>query len=432
MSLAERLAMALEGGALAGPLPPALVRFAERRGGDAAAARLSDAHLRGLARALATQPEVAGFLSHRPGWLERLAALRSGALAARAKQLAQESEGLLELGLEDALDQLRLVRREEMALAACAVLGGFEPLEAVSEFLSRLAETLLARALDLALRELRAGSGEGFAVIGMGKLAGRELTYHSDLDLIFLVRDAEAIDIGARIGQRLISYLTTMTGAGVAYEVDTRLRPSGRQGTLVTSYESFERYQTTRAQTWEHLAVLRARAVAGDAGAGAVLGHVHAAVLARRDPPWAELAPLRQRVASERPADTGRVALKTGAGGLMDVDFLAGGGLLERGAAALPALPSVPAMLRVCAGGPRVDALLGDYRTLRIVEARSRWLAGRAVDALDPAAAPQVAELVEPGLAAEALLERIDAARRRIRAAFDAVVKAGSLDALDA
>jgi glutamate-ammonia-ligase adenylyltransferase len=430
--LAERLAQALEGGPLAGPLPPALARFAERRDGDPAAARLSDAGVRGLARALATQPEVAGFVSRRTGWLERVAALEAGGLAARAEQVAAESEALLSLDLEDALDRLRLHRREETALAACAVLGGSEDFEAVSEFLSRVAETLLERALGLALRELRLGDGAGFAVIGMGKLAGRELTYHSDLDLIFLVEDADGIDAGARIGQRLISYLTTMTGAGVAYEVDTRLRPSGRQGTLVSSYASFERYQTTRAQTWEHLAILRARAVAGAGAAAPLLARVHAHVLARSEPPWAELAPLRQRVASERPAEAGRVALKTGAGGLMDVDFLAGGGLLERGAQALPALPSVPALLRACAAGPRVDALLADYRTLRVVEARGRWLAGRAIDSLDPAAAAQLAELVEPGLGPDALLERVDAARKRIRSAFDAVVKAGSLDALDA
>lgn len=430
MNLAARLADALAGSALAGPLPPAAARFAERRGDDAAAEQVEGPALQGLARVVVTQPEVAGFVSHRPGWLERVATLRPGALDTRAVALEEESAALLELDLEDALDQLRLHRREETALAACAALGAVEPFEVVSDYLSRVAETLLARALALALRELRSGDGDGFAVIGMGKLAGRELTYHSDLDLIFLVGDAERIDSGARLGQRLISYLTTMTGAGVAYEVDTRLRPSGRQGTLVSSYESFERYQSTRAQTWEHLALLRARTVAGATEAAALLARVHARLLARREPPWTELAPLRSRVESERHAAAGHVALKTGPGGLMDVDFLAGGGLLERGGA-LPELPSVPAMLRACCGGPRVDALLADYRMLRVVEARWRWLTGRAVDALDPAAAPQLAELVEPGLPGDALLERIHGARGRIRACFDAVMKAGSLDALD-
>ena len=432
MTLARRLEEALAGSALAGPLPPAVASFAERRGSDTAAQHLSEASLRGLARAFVTRPEVAGFASHRPAWLERVATLAPGALARRAEELAGGASGVLSLPLEDALDALRLRRREEMALAACADLGRIEPFVAVSEFLSRLAEGILADSLALALRELHRADEAGLAVLGMGKLAGREQSYHSDLDLIFLARGgAEQIDGAARLGQRLISYLTTMTGAGVAYEVDTRLRPSGRQGMLVTTYEAFLRYQTQEAQTWEHLAVLRARAVAGDAEAAAWLARVHAQVLARREPPWAELAPLRRRVEAERAHDTGgRVALKTGPGGLMDVDFLAGGGLLERGAARLPEVPSVPALLRACASGTRVDALIADYQTLRGVEARARWLAGRGVDTLEAPTAPIVAELVEPGLDAADLSARIQAARVRIRAAFDAVVKSGSIDAL--
>jgi glutamate-ammonia-ligase adenylyltransferase len=432
VSFTRRLQEALAGSALGGPLPPAVLSFAERRGDDEAARRLSDPALRGLARALVARPEVAGFASHRPAWLARAATLAPGALARRAEELAR-GPGVLALDLEEALDALRLRRREEMALAACADLGGLEPFEAVSEFLSLLAEHILGQALGLALREVRRAGEAGFAVIGMGKLAGRELSYHSDLDLIFLVRGgAEQIDTAARIGQRLIAYLTTMTGAGVAYEVDTRLRPSGRQGMLVTSYEAFLRYQTQQAQTWEHLALLRARAVAGDAEAAALLSRVHAQVLARGEAPWAELAPLRRRVEAERAHEgAGRVALKTGPGGLMDVDFLAGGALLERGAEQLPALPSVPALLCACAGGARVEALLADYHTLRVVEARARWLAGRGVDVVDGHSAGAVAELVEPGLDARALEARLQATRRRIRACFDAVVKAGSIDALD-
>jgi len=433
VSLARRFEDALAGGAFAGPLPSAVASFTARRGDDAAARRLPDAALRGLARALVARPEVAGFASHRPVWLERVAALEPGALARRAAELASELECLHDAPLEDALDTLRLLRREEMALAACADLGGIESQQSVSEFLSRIAEEILAAALRLALRETRSPDASGFAVLGMGKLAGRELSYHSDLDLIFLVRgDAEQVDRAARIGQRLISYLTTMTGAGIAYEVDTRLRPSGRQGMLVSSYAGFERYQTLEAHTWEHLAVLRARAVAGDGDAAPLLARVHAHVLARREPPWAELAPLRRRVEDERGSGSSeRIALKTGPGGLMDVDFLAGGGLLERGAKRVPALPSIEALLRACAAGRRVDALLDDYRGLRVVESRARWLAGRAVDALDAQAAVAVAELVEPGQDAAALMESLRAACTRVRAAFDAVIAADTLSALD-
>jgi glutamate-ammonia-ligase adenylyltransferase len=432
VSFATRLREALAGTPWDAPLPPPAQAFAERRGGDEAAARLGEAALRGLARVLVTQGEVAAFTSRRPAWLARAAELGPGTLARRADALPDESQRVRDDELEPALDALRLRRREEQALAAVADLGGLEPFEAVSEFLSRVAEGILDDALALALREVRDAHAAGFSVLGMGRLAGRELIYHSDLDLIFLYQgETERIDVAARIGQRLIAYLTTMTGAGVAYEVDTRLRPSGRQGMLVTSCEAFVRYQTQQAQTWEHLAVLRARAVAGD-GAGAALARVHEHVLSRREPPWPELAPLRERVEAERAREIGgRVALKTGSGGLMDVDFLAGGGLLERGGVREPALPSVPALLRACASGARVERLLAHYHALRVVEARARWLAGRGVDALDEGPAlERVAALAGYGHPPR-LLERVETARREIRAEFDLVVKSGSLDALE-
>ena len=84
----------------------------------------------------------------------------------------------------------------------------------------------------------------------MGKLGGREFTYHSDLDLIFLHGDGvEAVPGASRVAQRLISYVTTMTGAGMAYAVDSRLRPSGKQGMLVTSFDGFIAYQSEAAAT---------------------------------------------------------------------------------------------------------------------------------------------------------------------------------------
>src|SRR5262249_27353224 len=109
----------------------------------------------------------------------------------------------------------------------------------------------------------------------------------------------------------------------------------------------------------------------------------------------------------------------------------AGGGLLERGAKRVPALPSIAALLRACASGPRVDALLADYRELRVVESRARWLAGRAVDTLDAEAVGAVAELVQPGLEGAGLLQSLRAGCARVRAAFDAVVDADTLSALE-
>ena len=432
--LASRIEAALAGSALADPLPATAVAFVEARSGDPEAAALPDPALRGLARAIASQPEVAVFLSHRSHFLERIARLAPGALEARAESFPLDAQAILALDLEAALDALRIRRREEQAFAACADLGGLSSFGTVSSFLSLLAESTVDTALALARRELRADAHDEFSVIGMGKLAGRELTYHSDLDLIFLYRGGrELIAQACRTGQRLISYLTTMTGAGIAYPVDTRLRPSGGQGMLVTSFDAFLRYQLEEAQTWEHLALLRARAVAGARGAADLLDRVHAHILSLRLPPWEELAELRRQVRAERADETkGAIALKTGDGGLMDVDFLAGGGLLERGTPDFPAVPSVPAMLRACAAGPRVDALLADYRLLRVVEARTRWVRGRGVEAFVPdASADVIAELVEPGLASASLIARLEAARERIHAAYEAVVAENALAALE-
>jgi len=231
----------------------------------------------------------------------------------------------------------------------------------------------------------------------------------------------------------MISYLTTMTGAGVAYAVDTRLRPSGRQGALVTSFEAFERYQTEQAQTWEHLALLRSRTLAGAVREGqATLERVRTGVLRARAAPWAYLVDLRKRVHAERARDSAaQASIKTGPGGLMDVDFLAEGGLLERGPEGFPALPSIPALLRAGAGEAPTRALAADYAWLRLVESRARWLAGRAVEAVDlSSAGPLTADLVEPGFDAAELAARIAAARRRIAASFDAVASAGTIGAL--
>jgi glutamate-ammonia-ligase adenylyltransferase len=433
-SLAQRFDDVLAGTPLDAKSSPASARFAERRGDDHAAARLSEPVLRGLARLVATQPEVASYLANRPAWLERASELGPNSLAQRGARLEEHGEALARLDLEAALDVLRLRRRDETALAACADLGGLATFEEVSEYLSLVAETTARFALALAHRDLPGGSGaDAFAVIGMGKIAGREFTYHSDLDLIFLYEGgAEQIARASRLAQRLISYLTTMTGAGIAYAVDTRLRPSGQQGMLVASFEGYQRYQTREAATWEHLAMLRARPIAGALDPAAErLRAVRAHVLPAAKPLWPELAELRQRVIDERArGDDGASAFKTGAGGLMDVDFLAGGGLIERGAKHFPELPSVRAMWAAALGAQAQPAVLGDYQTLRRVEACARWVAGRAVEQL-PAELAITAELVEPGSSAEALRERVAGARRRIRAAYDRVVTQGTIAALD-
>lgn len=435
-SLKDRLIDAVANSDLAERLPISGAPFLELRAADRAADELDGPVLRGLARALASQPKAAGFLSHRPKLLERIAHSGADTLTARERELEASSLRTDLSDLEGCLDELRILRREETCLAACLDLGGVVGFEGISHFLSVVAETITRQALELARRSVDASLSEpDFSVIGMGKIAGREFTYHSDLDLIFLFEGgAEEIARTSRIGQRLISYLSTMTGAGIAYAVDMRLRPSGQQGMLVTSYQGFDQYQCEEAKTWEHLALLRARAIAGGVvAAQELLDRVRRTVIGGGIDAWEYLADLRARVQSERTkkADAA-IPIKTGRGGLMDLDFLAGGGVLECGADSLPALPSVPAMLRSAARGERVEALLSDYLTLRIVEARSRWIRAHSIEGLatEGESLGVVAELVEPGLEAAALLERIESVRERVREAYDAVMSAGTIQAI--
>ncbi len=434
-SLEQRLRDAIQGGVLESRLGTSAEPFLRRRSEDAAAGRLDGRVLRGLARVLASQPRVAGFLSHRPELLERIADADASTLDSRAREL-DDSDDECTNDLEAALDELRILRHEETCLAACLDLGGAVRFEEASSFLSRLAETITRRGLRLAQSQLGAGEAvSDFAVVGMGGIAGREFSYHSDLDLIFLNSGSpDHISATARVGQRMISYLRTMTGAGVAYAVDTRLRPSGSQGVLVTSFDGFERYQLESADTWEHMAVLRSRAIAGRTQvAQSTLDRVRQKLLTRTAEPWGYIAELRARVERERSRTSGdAMALKTGRGGLMDVDFLAKGALLELKAERFPPLPSVPAMLKSTARGRAIEQLLDDYDFQRIVESRARWIAGRGVDEVNTHSdtVELLAELVNTGIEPAALLDELAAARDRIRASFEAVVERGSISAI--
>jgi glutamate-ammonia-ligase adenylyltransferase len=388
---------------------------------------------RGLARLLAASAEAASFLARRSALVQRLAALDAGFLGRRARELEVLAQAAAAPDLEAFLDELRLVRREETLLAACLDLADGVPFEAVSAFLSILAETLTARALSMA--ESRA-AGPAPCVVAMGKLAGREFTYHSDLDLVFL-HSGPAAELPAvsRVGQRLVSQLTTMTGAGVAYAVDARLRPSGHQGALVTTFEGFEAYQLEQAQTWEHLALLRSRVIAGDVARGqARLERLRDALLTRGAEPWEYVADLRRRVHAERGREArGRLAFKTGPGGIMDVEFLACAGMLERGSSgARAADASIPSLLRAAAPEGAAEGILTAYRWLRRVEARVRLVAGRAVEHLgsEPETLAVVAELVEPGAAADGFLERMASVRREVEAACRRVIAARTICAL--
>ena len=178
----------------------------------------------------------------------------------------------------------------------------------------------------------------GIGVIAYGKLGGMELSYRSDLDLVFLHNSSGArqetngdkpLENGiffGRLVRRLVHFLTTQTSSGALYEVDTRLRPSGRSGLLVVSVEGFERYQEDNAWTWEHQALLRSRAVAGDAVIAREFERIRAETLrhrVRRDQLLDDVLSMRDKMRKQLDKSSKTLFdLKQGLGGLGDIEFL--------------------------------------------------------------------------------------------------------------
>ncbi len=242
--------------------------------------------------------------------------------------------------VEDMLDGLRDFKQEESFLIGLRLLTGTLAPSVAGEAYSALAASLVRAALRAVIGDFETRFGKiplgRCVVLGMGKLGSREMTAASDLDLI-LIYDfdgespesdgAEALHATryyTRLSQRLISSLTVATRRGGLYEVDMRLRPSGRQGPVATQLKSFVDYQLKDAETWEHMALTRARVIAGDASLAAEVEAAREKILTR--PPRSglrkDVADMRRLVAKEKGEGNG-LDLKYAAGGQIDLDFLA-------------------------------------------------------------------------------------------------------------
>ncbi|MBU6470075.1 MAG: bifunctional [glutamate--ammonia ligase]-adenylyl-L-tyrosine phosphorylase/[glutamate--ammonia-ligase] adenylyltransferase [Gammaproteobacteria bacterium] len=251
--------------------------------------------------------------------------------------------------LEAQMDTLRQFQQAAVVRVAAADLAGQAPLMKVSDFLTWIAEQVIRKALEIAWRHMRARHGEPqciergrlrrarFGVIAYGKLGGWELGYGSDLDLVFLhdSRSGEQQSNGPRVldnseyftrlAQRVINVLSIPTSSGAMYQVDTRLRPSGAAGLIVSSLDSFARYQRAQAWTWEHQALLRARPVAGDGKVSTEFEALRREVLGKpRDSQTLrrEVAEMRARMLREHTGSAGEFDLKLDEGGLTDIEFL--------------------------------------------------------------------------------------------------------------
>jgi glutamate-ammonia-ligase adenylyltransferase len=187
---------------------------------------------------------------------------------------------------------------------------------------------MLELSLEEVWRDLRARHREkpAFAVIGYGKLGGKELGYASDLDIIFLYDDADerAPEVYARLAQRLNTWLSSRTSAGMLFETDLELRPSGASGLLVSSVDAFERYQKENAWMWEHQALTRARYCAGEPRVGAAFEAIRSRILTReRDPAELRLAiaDMRKKLHAAHPNRSELFDVKHDPGGMIDVEF---------------------------------------------------------------------------------------------------------------
>ncbi|MFT4097460.1 MAG: bifunctional [glutamine synthetase] adenylyltransferase/[glutamine synthetase]-adenylyl-L-tyrosine phosphorylase [Rhodoblastus sp.] len=242
---------------------------------------------------------------------------------------------------EDFLDAARLVAQENLfSIGVRALSGAIDPVDAGPAF-SALADCLL----DATLAHVRKAFEEEYgriaggrvAVIAMGKLGSREMTATSDLDLVIVYdfdedkpesngrRSLHAVQYYTRLTQRLISALTVATRRGSLYDVDMRLRPSGKQGPVAVRLSSFVQYQREEAETWEKMAISRARPMCGDAS---LLGDLTAAIAGslseRRDVKKTarDIRDMRDLIAKEK-GDKDRADLKLYRGGLLDVEFVA-------------------------------------------------------------------------------------------------------------
>jgi len=286
----------------------------------ARAARLA-ARSRWAARLLARHPILLDELTR------TAASFTATDWAGERRQLARECASLGD-DTERLMDQLRHFKQRHVLRLAIADVEGELPVMALSDELSALADLLLDVVLGFAGQAVFGGDGmappPGFAIVGYGKLGGKELGYGSDLDIVFLYDESRRDDAErlARVAQRVNTWLTSHTSAGVLYETDLRLRPDGASGLMVSSFPSFRDYEARRAWTWEHQALTRARFCAGDAALGQRFEALRRELLAApRDG-----AKLREEIVAMR--DKMRAEVKSGAhdlkhvaGGLVDLEF---------------------------------------------------------------------------------------------------------------
>ncbi len=258
--------------------------------------------------------------------------------------------------VEDQMRVLRLFKKSNVLTVAASDVLAESPLMRVSDALTDIAEVSVQASLNLAYQMIAKKHGhpldaEGkrctldhtaFAVIGYGKLGGIELGYGSDLDLVFIhymdeqsdtdgLKPISGFEFAMKVAQKLMSLMTTQTLDGRVYEIDTRLRPSGEAGLLVTSLKAFEQYQMKNAWVWEHQAIVRARSIAGEQSLRDKFEQLRCRVLTlprEEEKVRAEVLNMRKKMkdhlgSSKEQKKDGIFHLKQDAGGIVDIEFMA-------------------------------------------------------------------------------------------------------------
>ncbi|MCW8886346.1 MAG: bifunctional [glutamate--ammonia ligase]-adenylyl-L-tyrosine phosphorylase/[glutamate--ammonia-ligase] adenylyltransferase [Motiliproteus sp.] len=310
-----------------------------------------------LVRLCAASVWFADLLAKQPILLDELIDVRSlyspPDREALEDELRQQLLRIPEEDVEQLMEALRYFKNAHVLRVAAAEITGALPLMKVSDYLTYIAEVILDGALKIAWHMMTEKHGSpqrepgvpcdpDFIVIGYGKVGGIELSYGSDLDLVF-IHDAapglatdgpkpiDAQVFFTRLGQRIIHLLNTATTSGQLYEVDMRLRPSGNSGLLVSSIKAFRDYQLKEAWTWEHQALVRARVVAGCPRVKARFEEVRQEVISQQreqDTLRKEVLEMRLKMREHlgskksKQGESGVFHLKQDAGGIVDIEFL--------------------------------------------------------------------------------------------------------------
>ncbi|MCG6203106.1 bifunctional [glutamine synthetase] adenylyltransferase/[glutamine synthetase]-adenylyl-L-tyrosine phosphorylase [Rhodopseudomonas sp. HC1] len=296
-----------------------------------------------VALVLGAAPRLGDMLARQPQILDGLIDPRFfGAMPDRAELSSRLAATLADAGsYEEFLDRLRLFGQESLFLIGTRILSGTVATQQASIAFADVAEGIVSTVHQLVSEQFVSQygriKGQETAILAMGKLGSREMTASSDLDLILIYdfdheqpdsdgeRSLHGAQYFARFTQRLISAFTTRTNYGVLYDVDMRLRPSGRAGPVASRLDAFAAYQETEAWTWEHLALTRARVISASPEFKSRIEEVIRAVLTRpRDAMIIanDVAEMRQAIAQEKGEDD-VWDLKYAAGGMVDIDFIA-------------------------------------------------------------------------------------------------------------